>query len=229
MLFDLRGRGRRRVIKVIYLGLAFLMGGGLVFFGVGGEVSGGLFDIFGERGGITSDDGTKRLRDNVNKALVKTRANPKDATAWAELTRARVQLAGAGDSIDPETGLYSKDGEAKLRLADSSWQKFLELKPTQDDETARVASLMVRSYLALNDLTSAARAQEIIAEVRDTAGAYSQLATLSYQAGQNRKGDLAADKALEKTDPDLREALKGQLESAKQQGIVNSVAPPGSG
>ena len=34
MLFDLRARGRRRAIKVIYLFLAVLMGGGLVFFGL---------------------------------------------------------------------------------------------------------------------------------------------------------------------------------------------------
>ena len=46
MLFDLRGRGRRRAVKIIYLGLAILLGGGLVFFGVGGNVQGGLFDAF---------------------------------------------------------------------------------------------------------------------------------------------------------------------------------------
>ena len=32
MLFDLRGRGRRRVVQVVYLGLALLLGGGLVLF-----------------------------------------------------------------------------------------------------------------------------------------------------------------------------------------------------
>lgn len=226
MLFDLRGRGRRRVIKVIYVTLAFLMGGGLVFFGIGGDVNGGLFDVFQERGGISDDAGSKRLRDKVNVALAKTKADPKDPAAWAELTRARVQLAGAGNNVDPDTGEYSKAGQAKLKLAASSWEKFLSLEPTQNDETARVASLMVRSYLALGDLDKAARAQEVIAEVRDTAGAYSQLATLSYEAGQTRKGDLAAAKAIEKTDPDLREALKGQLESAKQQGVANSITPP---
>ena len=229
MLFDLRGRGRRRVIKVIYLSLAFLMGGGLVFFGIGGDVNGGLFDVFGERGSIDSDEGTKRLKQKVSVALTKTKANPNDPTAWAELTRARVQLASSGDRVDPNTGEYTKDGQAKLRLAASSWEKFLSLKPTQDTETARVASLMVRSYIALDDLTKAARAQEVIAEVRDSAGAYTQLATLSYQAGQIRKGDLAAEKALEKTDADLREALKGQLDSAKQQGTINQVTPPASG
>ncbi len=41
MLFDLRGRGRRRTVQVIYLGLALLIGAGLVFFGVGAGVGGG--------------------------------------------------------------------------------------------------------------------------------------------------------------------------------------------
>ena len=52
----------------------------------------------------------------------------------------------------------------------------------------------------------------MIAEARNSAGAYAQLAQLAYQAGQTRKGDLARDKALELTDPDMREALKGQLD-----------------
>jgi hypothetical protein len=229
MLFDLRGRGRRRVIKVIYVTLAFLMGGGLVFFGIGGDVNGGLFDVFGERGGLSEDDGSKRLRAKVDAALTKVRANPKDATAWAELTRARVQLASSGNRVDPNTGAYTKDGQAKLRLAAASWERFLALKPTQDDESARVASLMVRSYIALEDLTKAARAQEVIAEVRDSAGAYTQLATLAYQAGQIRKGDLAAQQALDKTEPDLREALKGQLESAKASAAGATSTAPSSG
>ena len=36
MLFDLRGRHRRRAVKVIYIGLALLIGVGLVGFGIGG-------------------------------------------------------------------------------------------------------------------------------------------------------------------------------------------------
>ena len=34
MLFDLRGKGRRRTVQVIYVSLAILMGGGLVLFGI---------------------------------------------------------------------------------------------------------------------------------------------------------------------------------------------------
>ena len=53
MLFDLRGRGRRRTVQVIYLSLAILMGGGLVLFGIGGATSGGLVDA------ITGNSDTK--------------------------------------------------------------------------------------------------------------------------------------------------------------------------
>ena len=41
MLFDLRGHGRRRAVRVIYIGLALLMGVGLVGFGIGGGFGGG--------------------------------------------------------------------------------------------------------------------------------------------------------------------------------------------
>ena len=41
MLFDLRGRGRRRTVRVIYIGLAVLIGLGLVGFGIGGGFGGG--------------------------------------------------------------------------------------------------------------------------------------------------------------------------------------------
>ena len=85
---------------------------------------------------------------------------------------------------------------------------------------------MVNVFVALGDFTQAARAQEIIAEDRKSVGAYSQLALLSYQAGQTRKGDLAAAKAVELAPKDEREALKGRLESAKSQGLANQVAPP---
>ena len=65
MLFDLRGRGRRRTIQAIYLSLAILMGGGLVLFGIGGEVQGGLFDAFREESTQTSgtDELERRVRD----------------------------------------------------------------------------------------------------------------------------------------------------------------------
>jgi hypothetical protein len=65
MLFDLRGRGRRRTIKIVYITLALLMGGGLVLFGIGGggAMQGGLVDaITGTSGG---DVGAERFEQRV--------------------------------------------------------------------------------------------------------------------------------------------------------------------
>ena len=81
MLFDLRGRGRRNTIKVIYIMLAFLMGGGLVLFGIGGNTSGGLVDA------ITGGELRRRHRRGpLREARSPTRrkriaANPKDEAA----------------------------------------------------------------------------------------------------------------------------------------------------
>jgi hypothetical protein len=223
MLFDLRGKGRRRVIKVVYVMLAILLGGGLVLFGIGGETSGGLVDAITGTPSNTGDDDAKKEAAAASKRV---KANPNDAAAWSELTRARVKVAQSGDLYDSNTGVYTDAGKEKLRLAVSSWERYLALETENTDDKASLASRMVRVFASLNDLTAAARAQEIIAESRDSLGAYSRLAELSYAAGQMRKGDLAAEKAIAKADPDKREGLRGSFESMKQQGVQNQVTPP---
>ena len=214
MLFDLRGRGRRRTVKIVYITLALLMGGGLVLFGIGGggAMQGGLVDaITGSSGG---DTGTARFDQREREAAVKTRTNPQDAAAWAALARARFQLAGSGANFDAAKSTFTKKGIAQLNSAGDAWERYLALNPKKPDD--RVASLMVQAFGALNQPDKAAEAQEVITEARPTAATFTQLAIFAYQAGQTRKGDLAKNKALELTDPDMREALKGQLESAKQ-------------
>jgi hypothetical protein len=223
MLFDLRGAGRRRTVKVVYITLAFLMGGGLVLFGIGGDVSGGLVDAITERGG-GGDDGSDRFRKQEAAALKRTQANPQDAAAWAALARARFQLAGIGENFDPAKGTFTKTGTAKLTSAGEAWDRYLALEPKKPDD--RVASLMVQAFGALNKPDKAAQAQEVITDARPTASTFTQLAIFAYQAGQTRKGDLAKDKALELTEPDMREALKGQLEQAKQSAGASAAAEP---
>src|SRR5215211_3616640 len=103
MLFDLRGRGRRRTVKLVYITLALLMGGGLVLFGIGGggAMQGGLVDaITGSSGG---DTGAGRFDKAERDAAAATRRNPQNAAAWAALARARVQNAGFGDNFDPSS------------------------------------------------------------------------------------------------------------------------------
>ena len=215
MLFDLRSSGRRRTIKVIYLTLAFLMGGGLIFFGIGGgtALNGGLFDAFNGNSGGSSPD--ERFKKQEAALVAKVRANPSDSASYAQLARVRVQLASQGDNYDPNSNQYTNAGKAELRQASSAWQQHLSLAKEKPD--SRVASLMVQAYVALNDPTNATAAQEVVAEDRNSAGAYSSLALLAYQAGQARKGDLAAAKAVELTPKDQRKTVKAQLDAAKQQ------------
>jgi hypothetical protein len=227
MLFDLRGRGRRNTIKIIYVALAFLMGGGLVLFGIGGDTSGGLVDAI-TGSGSAPDASQKRFETQERAALAKTRANPKDEAAWAQLVRSRVQLASVGDRYDAASDKYSAEGKAKLQAASQAWDSYVALDPKDTEEEGRVASLMVRTYVSLNQLDKATGAQEVVAQSRNAAGPYSQLAVLAYQAGQTRKGDLAAKKAIALTDKDLRESLKSELDSAKQQAVAQQVAPTAS-
>ena len=215
MLFDLRGRGRRRTVKLVYITLALLMGGGLVLFGIGGggALSGGLLDAITESNN-SGGSGTDRYEKAEAAATAKARANPQDAALWAAVARARFNLAAA--SYDQNTGQYSAAGQQELRDAARAWQEHVKLAKKPDE---RVASLMVQAYISLNDASGAADAQEVVAESRNSSGTYAQLAQLAYAAGQTRKGDLARDKALELTDPDMRETLRGQLEDARNQAV----------
>jgi hypothetical protein len=221
MLFDLRGSGRRRAVKIVYVTLALLMGGGLVLFGIGGggALSGGLLDAITESNN-SGGGGSDRYVKTEAAATAKARANPQDAALWAAVARARFNLASTG--YDQNTGQYSAEGQQQLRNAARAWQEHLKLAKKQPDD--RVASLMVQAYISLNDAAGAADAQEVVAESRNSAGTYAQLAQLAYAAGQTRKGDLARDKALELTDPDMRETLKGQLADARNQALGSAAA-----
>jgi hypothetical protein len=217
MLFDLRGRGRRRAIQVIYATLALLMGGGLVFFGIGGNTSGGLFDAFQSNSGVSADETLTKRLDQLEK---RTAANPRDAAAWAELTRVRVQTASSGENYDQATQTFTEKGKAELRRAASAWQRYLALDPRKPD--ANVANQMVRAYGpdGLADYPEAVRAMELVIESRGdqaTPALYAQLAILAHGAKQERKSTLAQAKAVELAPKRDRAQVKSQIELAKNQ------------
>ena len=217
MLFDLRGAGRRTTIKVVYLSLALLMGGGLVLFGIGGDVSGGLVDAITDRSAV-SDNSAERYEQRVREAQRATRADPQDAAAWAQLARARYQLASAGDNFDQATAQFTPAGQDQLVAAGRAWERHLTVA---DQPDASVASVMVQAYsqFGLNDPDKAVRAAEVITEERDTAANFARLSILAYQAGQTRKGDLARREAIQRSDKEDRKALRAELDAAKQQAL----------
>jgi hypothetical protein len=217
MLFDLRGRGRRRTIQVIYATLALLMGGGLVFFGIGGNTSGGLFDAFQSNSGVTADETLTKRLDQLEE---RTAANPRDAAAWAELTRVRVQTASSGENYDQATQTFTDKGKAELRRAAAAWQRYLALDPPKPD--ANVANQMVRAYGpdGLANYPEAVRAMELVIDARGeqaTPALYAQLAILAHGAKQERKSTLAQTKAIELAPKADRDQVKSQIELAKNQ------------
>jgi hypothetical protein len=214
MLFDLRGSGRRRTVQIVYISLAVIMGAGLVLFGIGGAVSGGLVDAITQGGGSsTTGAGTYQKREA--QAVAATRAHPKDAAAWATLARARFQLASAGDNVNQSTGVYSAQGRRILAQAGDAWQQHLKLAGKKPD--AGIASIMVQAYSSLGDAPHAVEAQEVLTDARPRGATFATLAILAYTAGQTRKGDLARAKALQLTDADQRETMKSQIDEAKTQ------------
>src|SRR4051794_36571755 len=132
MLFDLRGRGRKNTVKVIYVLLAVLMGGGLVLFGIGGNTSGGLVDAI--TGAPSGDTGEKRFQKQETAAQQALQADPADPAANIRLIRARVQLAGVGDRYDANSNTYTAAGKAQLRRAAQAWNQFQAREPKQTDE-----------------------------------------------------------------------------------------------
>jgi hypothetical protein len=220
MLFDLRGAGRRRTVQAIYLALAILMGGGLVLFGVGGNVGGGLFDALNSNGSSSSNSFEKRVKGFEKRVQV----NPRDAHSWSELARARFQDASSGAGFDQTQGTFTDKGKQKLRGAEQAWDRYLALNPKQPDP--QVANIMVQVFGpgGLNELDKATSAMEVVVNARPKSYAlYAQLAQLAYLAGQTRKGDLAAGKATDLAPKDQKATVKDTLAQAKTQAAQQQI------
>ena len=97
----------------------------------------------------------------------------------------------------------------------------MALEPAKPDE--RVVRQMQQAFLALNQPAKAVTAQEMLTEIDPTQQTFQNLALLAYQAGQLRKGDLAAGKAVDLAPKDEQKELKEQLEQAKSQAALQQI------
>lgn len=213
MLFDLRSRGRRTTVRFIYLGLALLMGGGLVLFGVGtGSGNGGLLNALTNSG---SGNGAQKqvVNQQEQAALKAVRANPSNAAAWGNLLQARWTTAGQGADYDATTGTFTAAGKQELQAATVDWQHYAALTKTPDPSLAILAA---RAYVAIADYGGAANAweQETLSEPTSPKG-YECLALNAYAANQTRKGELAQTKALSLLPKSEQLQVKDALNSAK--------------
>jgi tetratricopeptide (TPR) repeat protein len=229
MLFDLRGRGRRRTVQVIYLSLAILMGGGLVLFGIGGGTNGGLFDAIGGSGSSNTSTDTV-FKDRLASYERQLKANPQNQAALIGMTKLRFGNASTGENFNQTQGAYTAKGLAELRLASAAWQRYLATNPEKPD--AGTANLMVQAYgpAGLKQYDRAVTAMEAVIDSRkETANLYAQLAILAAGAKQDRKAELAEQKALELTPKANRKQLKSEIDLQKSQIGVQQATQPQSG
>jgi hypothetical protein len=212
MIFDLRGK-RRRAVQFTYAGLAALMAIGLLGAGVGSGVSGGIFDIFTGNNGTSLGDANKPVKKKIDQANARLKINPRDTAALIQLVRGHYTLATA--DTDSNTGAFGKKGKAELAQSGLAWKRYLATKPTKVDPA--LAALMATTYgpLGVNQPANATEAAEIVAQQRNDASSYIQLVQYATLAGQKRKADLAAAKALELAPKGQRAAVKAALDQAK--------------
>ena len=76
---------------------------------------------------------------------------------------------------------------------------------------------MANAFLSVGNADKAVGAQEVVTQVDPTQQTFANLAILTYQANQTRKGDLAAEKAVDLTPKDQQNDLKTQLDPTKTQ------------
>jgi hypothetical protein len=218
MLFDLKGK-RHRTVQGVYLTLAILMGAGLVLFGIGSSVNGGLFDAF--NGGSGSSKGNETAQKQIDAANKRLQADPKNAVALAALMRGHYNLATANS--DPNTGDFGKKSLKDLQAADAAWGRYLTAVKKPDVGVAKVA---VQLEPGLAQLTTAkedqtvhwsraATAQELIAESESNPNNYINLVAFATLAGQTRKADLAGKKAIELAPKAQKKDAKAAVSQAK--------------
>ncbi|TMK97045.1 MAG: hypothetical protein E6G34_13010 [Actinobacteria bacterium] len=212
MLFDLRGRGRRRTVQTIYLGLALLMGIGLVGFGIGGGFGGG-----GILSGVGNSEGSgsASYASQIKKLQKQTLRQPNNIGAWERLTNAQLHEAG-GEAYVSNGGPTAKGRELFSQTA-VSWEHYLALNPPKPSVPLAKEMLRLFGEEGLNRPASAVQVlQIVVAAEPDNAAYYSLLAQYAYKARNTRVGDLAAAKAVKLAPPEQRARVKTELQAAKK-------------
>jgi hypothetical protein len=220
MLFDLQGK-RRRVVQGVYLMLAVLMGGGLVLFGIGGDVSGGLFDAFSDRNGGGGND---VVEERIDRNEDRTKEKPRAEAPHKELVRDYYALA-VGQANDQ--GVFPADAQDELRKASTHWTTYLEIEQGKPDASLARVALQIYDQTALNEPQKAVEVARIIAQDGNDAASYMQLAQYALLAGDKRIEKLASTKAVDLAPKNQRKAVREQLQQIKGAVIAQQLQESG--
>jgi hypothetical protein len=196
MLFDLRGRGRRRTVQVVFMGMALLFLLGFLGLGIGvGGGGGGILNFFTENKGANSAS----FAGKVAAAETRTHSHPAEAAAWGALAEARLHQASEPEfnAVVGEREQYTAKGLALLAKVSSAWNTYLHLEPHRP--SAELAQKISNIYAeqGLNQPAEAARTLQVaVAGNPSNGGLYSALAVSAYEARHIKEGDAATRKAL---------------------------------
>jgi len=221
MLFDLRGRGRRRTVQVIYVGLAALLGIGLIGFGIGGGFgSGGLLNAANNNEGSGGAGFSGEIK-KYNKVVAR---QPNNVAAWEKLINAQLHEAG-NEGYVTQTGQVTSKGRALYSQISQSWRRYLALNPRTPNPELAQRMVAVYGEEGLNQPSNAVQVLQIVVAARPTSKAlYAQLAVFAYKSHNVRVGDLASAKAIALASPSERARLKTELAEVKKRPNGESTA-----
>jgi len=211
MLFDLRGRGRRRATRVIYGGLAVLFGSGLVLFGVGGFGGTGILSsLSGEGGGA----GGTSYSSEVSKYRKLTEKKPQDVSAWENLAKT-LYHEGGQEPYTTSVGEVTGKGKELFKQVSAAWAGYIALNPPKP--SLELAKQMVTVYgEGLEEWSKAVEVLQVIVAAEPTSATwYRYLAEYAYKANNTREGDLASEKAVALAPATERAKLKTELAEVK--------------
>jgi hypothetical protein len=213
MLFDLRGRGRRRTVRVIYTGLALLMGVGLVGFGIGGGFGGGgLLSSINKEG---EGGGGSGYAKQIAKYRKLTKEQPSNTSAWENLAKNLYHEAG-NEPYVTSAGAVTSKGKQLFKQVAAAWSSYVALNPPKPD--GELAQLMEGVYgeEGLNEPAKEVEVLQIAVVDRPTdAALYAALAEYAYKAHNTRVGDLASEKAVSLAPAADRTRVKDELAEVK--------------
>jgi hypothetical protein len=220
MLFDLRARGRRRTVQVVYVGLALLFLVGFVGFGVGVGGSGGsspIEAIFGK-----NEANNASYAKQIAAAEKRTKQKPSEAAGWAALAEARLHETAASEFYDESTQRFTSKGKQKLAKVVEAWNRYVALNPAKPTLTIAQDMLRVFGEEGLNEPAEAVAVLQLVIPTRPpSASLYGYLAKYAYQAKNPRVGDLASVKAVGLTPAKERKRVKAELEELKKNPTGN--------
>jgi hypothetical protein len=228
MLFDLRARGRRKTVQVVYLGLALLFLLGFVGFGVGvGGGGGGIFNALTENGGSNSAN----FAAKVEAAQKRTKQHPTDPAAWASLIEAQFHQAGEPEYFQTavagttETEKYTAKGKVLLAKIANSWSTYLKLEAHHPSAELGRKMAGVFSEQGLAQPAAEVRALQIaVLSGPPSALLYRTLAEAAYKAGNLKVGDAATRKTVSLSPAAKQKEVKKYLAELRKNPLAHTPA-----